>query len=109
MVVWWEYDGGSGNVMYTYNKYMYIKSDFTLRVYILIFCDVSVFFFFLVAVLGSFLESPHAVVPIISPLDHNRSLREYQSVASFAVILPAENQVKPIYGTKRIINIDPTQ
>lgn len=75
---------------------MYLKSDFTLRVYIVIFCEVFVLFFFcLVAVLGSFLEPPHAVVPIISPFDHNRSLREYQSVASFAVVLPAENQVKP--------------
>lgn len=48
-----------------------------------------------IAVLGPSLESPHAIVPLVSPLDHYRSLRQHQSVAPITVVFLTEDQIQP--------------
>jgi len=95
--------GGMLVVLWVIYLYIYLKGDFSLRVYyIVIFNDVFPFFL-LIAVLGPSLEPSHTVVPLFSPLDHYRSLRQHQSVAPFSVVLLAENQVKPIVDGKKLI------
>lgn len=69
-----------------------IKGDFSREEIIIVLCCCRNV---LIAVLGPSLEPSHAVVPLISPFDHYRPLRQHQPVPSFAVVLLAEYQVKP--------------